>query len=340
VLLPDSRVLVLGDKEPTVDLFVPATSRGPDTWKAAPDSISARAYHTATLLDPVSGQVLVTGGESSRTATERFDPKTDTWTPAEPMGVGRSHHTATLLQDKQVLVTGGFGSDGKAIDSSELYDVGNNKWLATGKLGLGRGMHAATLLPDGRVLVTGGVTHIDPKVATPLRTAEIYDLKTQAWEPVPDMHIPRYQHTATLMQDGRVLVVGGQPVPPPPPKDKPAPADPLDFTIGTTEIYDPAKNTWTLAGNMAQPRRKHTATLLPTCHVLVTGGGHEHTGFLDGVELFDVHSGTWSTQSSLNRARNYHAAVLLNDGRVLVVGGSNEGARGTYELYYPPRYRK
>ncbi|MCP3100739.1 hypothetical protein LZ198_17865 [Myxococcus sp. K15C18031901] len=320
VLRPDGRVLVLGDSQPIVDLFVPASLGTPDAWVAAHDSLVDRRFHTATLLEG-HGQVLVTGGESQSKTTELHDPLTDTWRATAPMSVGRISHTATRLNHGQVLVTGGYNPDTRGLDTCELYTARSDTWTATGTLGTGRSMHTATLLPEGRVLVTGGLD----ASSKPLRSTELYDPATGTWTPAGDMESERSEHTATLMQDGRVLVAGGTPF--------------TDIS-GSAEVYDPAEGTWTRVGDMAGPRRKHTATLLPTCHVLVTGGGHEHGGILDSVELYDVHSGTWSTVSSLSVARSYHAAVLLNDGRVLIVGGANDTARGTYELYYPPRHRK
>jgi hypothetical protein len=67
--------------------------------------------------------------------------------------------------------------------------------------------HTATLLADGRVLVTGGCC--DERQAAPLASAEIYNPATNIWSPAPNMSVPRYDHTATPLADGRVLVTGG-----------------------------------------------------------------------------------------------------------------------------------
>jgi len=321
VLRPDGRVLVLGGSQQHVDLFAPASSGVADAWVATGDSLVDRRFHTATLLEGRVQGVFVTGGESQPTTTELHDTRTGAWRATAAMSVGRIGHTATRLKDGRVLVTGGYNPATQALETSELYDASTDTWTATGKLNVGRSKHTATLLPDGKVLVTGGLD----ASSGPLRSTELYDPNTGAWEPAGDMVGLRFEHTATLMQDGRVLVAGGAPY--------------MDIS-GSTEVFYPSEKTWAAVGNMARPRRKHTATLLPTCHVLVTGGGHEHNGTLDSVELFDVHTDTWSTISSLSVPRSYHAATLLNDGRVLIVGGANDAARGTYELYYPPRHRK
>jgi hypothetical protein len=83
----------------------------------------------------------------------------------------------------------------------------------------------------------------------------------------------RFGSPATLLPDGRVLVVGSLLLG--------GPADGHG-----AELYDPASGTWTLAADMTTPRRGHTATLLPDGTVIVAGGD---AAAEDGrsAELFD-----------------------------------------------------
>ena len=125
--------------------------------------------------------------------------------------------------------------------------------------------------------------------------------------------------TATLLSDGRVLVVGGP----------------------RSELFDPATGEWTATGPVVQPRRQHVATLLADGSVLVVGGGAD----LDGetasasAELYDPTTQTWSATGSMLTARSAPTATLLADGRVLVAGGSSQGgsvvAITSAELYDP-----
>jgi hypothetical protein len=132
------------------------------------------------------------------------------------------------------------------------------------------------------------------------------------------MHTPRAFHTATLLNNGQVLVAGG-----------------LDGTVlASAELYNPATGQWTVTGSMSTPRYNHTATLLANGEVLVTGGlsgveGGEGTVSLDSAELYNPSNGTWSATGSMTVARVLPGAALLQDGDVLVAGGSTYTVCGT-----------
>ncbi len=120
----------------------------------------------------------------------------------------------------------------------------------------------------------------------------------------------RYDHTATLLSDGTVLVVGGFD---------------LNGYLASAEVYDPSSRSWTAAGNMIEARTEHTATLLPDGQVLVAGG-YGTNGYLASAELYDPITRSWTTTGNMMEARYDHTATLLTDGTVLVAGGSSGGA--------------
>ncbi|RKH05466.1 hypothetical protein D7X32_07800 [Corallococcus carmarthensis] len=114
----------------------------------------------------------------------------------------------------------------------------------------------------------------------------------------------RYQHTATLLGNGKVLVAGGG-----------TPSG----SYTTTELYDPATATSVAGPSMLTARRAHTATLLQDGTVLVVGG--INSSVLASAERYDPVTNTWSAAAPLPRISYGHSATLLTDGRVLVVGG-------------------
>src|SRR5262245_59974223 len=121
------------------------------------------------------------------------------------------------------------------------------------------------------------------------------------------MNLGRDKHTATLLLNGQVLVVGGA-------------RGNFHFAI-KTELYDPASGTWTLTDPLlnSNNRKYHTATLLPTGLVLVAGGVRAVP--LSTAGLYDPVTGMWAATASMDTARAAHTATLLPSGQVLVAGG-------------------
>jgi hypothetical protein len=138
------------------------------------------------------------------------------------------------------------------------------------------------------------------------------------------MSVARAAHTATRMDNGRVLVAGG-------------------FGVGdgeasaTAELFDPTQGAFLPTGSMATPRYSHTATLLDDGRVLVAGGFDEHGRRLDSAELYDPRTGWFTPTGRLLGPRADQTATLLDDGRVLIAGGTTIGYRflATAELYDP-----
>jgi N-acetylneuraminic acid mutarotase len=194
-------------------------------------------------------------------------------------------------------------------------------WSVTGNLNTARTGHTATLLSDGTVLVAGGVT--DQENGDVLDSAELYDPRTGLWSFTASMSRPRGGHTATLLQDGRVLVAGGVS---------------NQMIVGTAEIYDPLSGTWSTTADMMVVRSGHTATLLQDGNVLVAAGfgGDEPS---NAAELFDPATNAWHSTGNLNWSRYWHTATLLQNGKVLVARGSNDDGLGSTlsvpELYDP-----
>lgn len=123
------------------------------------------------------------------------------------------------------------------------------------------------------------------------------------------MTTSRAAHTSTLLNDGRVLIVGG-------------------FRTGGTslaqaELFVPATGTFEPAGSLSIARAGHTATLLPDGKVLIAGG-FDGT-YLDTAEIFEPQTGTFSSGGKLSMPRSEHTATKLSDGRILLAGGVGTG---------------
>jgi len=210
-LLQDGRVLIAGgfnnqSHVASSELYSPATN----TWSAAASMTVPRRWHTATLLP--NGKVLVTGGFSGSIVPENtaeiYDPVANTWSLAATMANARWEHTAILLPNGTVLVVGGFGAAGAPlITAAEVYDPQTNTWTQAGNMHHARGLPTATLLPDGRVLVAGGGA--DSPTGQAPRTSEFYDPATNTWTLGPDLVLRRAHHSATLLPNNVVLVIGG-----------------------------------------------------------------------------------------------------------------------------------
>src|SRR5438105_3868026 len=173
-----------------------------------------------------------------------------------------------------------------------------------GPLVMPRTAHVATSLSDGRVLITGG----RDSSGTILSSAEIFDPATQESIAVASLGSPRVGHTATVLKDGRVLVAGGSDA---------------NGSLASAEIFDPASPDTgfrALSSSMGVARSGHTATLLNSGKVLITGGDDAGT-----AEIFDPTGETFSSPLlAMTAPRIGQTATLFSDDSVLLAGGNSD----------------
>jgi hypothetical protein len=284
-LLPGGKVLMAGGglfsgALSSTELYDPVTNRFSITARMN----VARQLATATLL--LNGKVLIAAGfdfmtnpagSSILASTELYDPVTNTFAPptgTASMNAARFYATATLLPNGKVLIAGGFDVNENPLASTELYDPAANTFAANPAMRIARGWATATLLPNGKVLIAGGYFPSGGIFMTATST-ELYDPVTNTFAfPIgtASMKAGRAQAMATLLANGKVLIVGGF---------EHIPGE--LFAVTSTELYDPAANTFAAAtATMNDVREGSTITLLPNGKVLIAG----RDGGLSTTELY------------------------------------------------------
>jgi len=296
---------------------------------AGPDMVIARRAHTSTPV-VIGGiaKILIAGGrgpcvlpltcETTQGTAELYDPSPNANTFGAPISLvqARENHVAIALNDGRVLLAGGANDAVGPLNSAELFNPANGTFTATPTMPHAHAAGAGVLLANGKVLVTGGATVNGD-------SADLYDPVANTWTPTSGaMNVSRFGHTATLLPDGKVLIVGGSNG---------------TNAVASAEIFDPATGLFALADSLSAARFQHTATLLPNGKVMVAGGFG--SAALASVEIYDpgVTSGShFLSGGSLVTARYQHTATLLTNGLVLLAGGGTSGAvTGTLEAYDP-----
>ena len=211
-------------------------------------------------------------------------------------GTGVSTVAALLLSSCLLGCGGGEGWAPPAAFSG---------WMRVADMSYPPAEHLAQRLPDGRVVAfTRGATSL-----------QIYDPVADRWVTTAPAPTGLGRDTATVLADGRVLVVGRR----------------SSATDDDAAVYDPVTGLWTPTGpKVTAGVTDHTATLLPSGHVLVVGGtfrSQPDPSFpavnvaSGGAERYDPVTNLWYGAAPLRHGRQNHAAALMADGRVVVVGG-------------------
>jgi hypothetical protein len=279
------------------------------------DVLSTNAFRV------IAGRGLGTAERYSSTGAALGATSGGLWQP-------RYGHTATELNDGTVLVAGGsddFTEPPANSDLSlEIYDRTSRQFAPLGpaaRLSGNRFFHTATKLKDGRVLIAGGLSrgdsffHASGFKGSILSSAEIFDPKNQTTVSAGAMTSPRVFHGASLLNDGRILLVGGVIGVTP---------DGSNIIGQTADLFDPTTGTFT-AVVTNEARGNNRCVTLDDGRVLVVGGAG------DFAELFDPLTNRFNaTAHGVAGQRTYGAAATaLPDGRLLLTGGQTENVSGS-----------
>ena len=307
----------------------------PHSWSSTANMTTARnGAHSATLQN---GKVLVIGGSdgtNNLATAEIFDPNANggagSWTPTASLSEPNYGMGIAVLPGGKVLAAGGHATgSNNYLSSAEIFDPNGNggagSWTPTASLSAARYGPVLASLSNGRVLASGGWNSY---YGGSMVIAEIFDPSANGgaggWTLTGSMNNGRAWHTATLLLNGEVLVVGGQ-------STGQAP--------WTAELFNPAGNSgigsWSFTSSFGNNLRvyNHTETLLLNGTVLVTGFYTDTYSSI--VEFFNPSSNTWTPTTSMSTARSSSTANLLQSGRVLVAGGYNGPSLNSAEIYNP-----
>ncbi|MCU1285175.1 MAG: Kelch motif protein [Acidobacteriales bacterium] len=329
-LMSDGSVLLVGGAGfSTVHKQTERYQPSQNVFEIGPSLATARLDHSAILL--ANGDLLVSGGYNPVDGSTSFDPafrssellvaNTSFFAAGPDMNFPRRNHVFTMLKDGRVLVTGGIqlrGTGFSATPNTELYDPAANQFVAGDRMNSPRWMHSATLLADGRVLLVGGRDNNCTGVGCPvysLNTAELFDPATGKYTTTGSLNISRYAHSAALLDDGRVLILGGETT------ENIGPTD----QVTAAEVYNPATGTFAPFGNIIFGRGFHALARLNSGKYLLAGGYNENGSPSPTTEIFDPETGTSTAGPDMSDWRIRAAAVKLKTGEVLIVGGNNSG---------------
>jgi len=303
-----------------------------------PDASSAADESTAGLTPPSPGDIVMIGGagssHSSIPSAEFFSAATGKFKVTGAMKKARAIAGAVAVPNPthDVIVFGGMNGHAASsigvlaihstvLNSSEAYNgtIGRFTTVPNPMIDARTGF-TATVFPSGplsgKVLIAGG-----DDASGPVATAEIFDPVGNTFTAANStMTDPREFHTATLLNDGTVLLAGGF-------------KDTVGSISNTADIFDPATQKFTpTTGDMTTNRAAHTASLLTTGSntgkVLLVDGVMSNSGSVTSLvsaELYDPSSGMFTSNGFPTEPRALHTAATLNDGRILISGGMSGG---------------
>ncbi|MBF95096.1 MAG: hypothetical protein CMH58_08055 [Myxococcales bacterium] len=292
-----------------------------------------QARSQAGSLQLPDGRLVIAGGLNRRSQADRtlevFDPNNGSPSWHGPMEVGRIQPALALLPDGRVLISGGLTSPiparAETSGSLEIFDPTDGSINAIGAMNVGRFGHSASTLPDGRVVFIGGRTITEfGGEPEPAQAVEVYDPNLGQAVGLEIASGPRWDHSATVFDNGQLLVLGGWTLGEPEEEGDPPPV----VVARGGEVFS-GQAIVPLQVAMLFPRVHHGVNLIDDngTQRLMISGGHSEENVHVAVEIFTPGGapglGTMEAGTDMPDARYGHAAVTLDDGTILVAGGAD-----------------
>ncbi len=265
-------------------------------------------YSQIMLLD--DGRILAVGGiseisDSNKTA-EILDSLNGSWHYVQPTQIKRQQgHQLVKLDDGKIIVIGGMvkinETTFESTKSCEIFNPSLNTWTNAASLNIDRQYgFTATKLSDGRILVIGGIQIID-SLRRGISQCEIFDPLLNTWTITDSLKFPRQDHSAVLLNNGKVLVAGG--------------LDGIRNLTKSCEIFDPVTGKWSFVDSTNDTKMYFSMKQLSNGSVIAIGCS-------SSFEVYDIVNNKWTIKTNLI---DYPAMPYLfeKNNKVIVLGRDN-----------------
>jgi hypothetical protein len=315
-----------GSQPLLITALIPYSSQG-FSWKLSSNqswlTVPSDGPYSSTQVIPVSIAPGTPDGSQGTISLDSSEPDATRGVVQGPIEVNVTVGTSTATNKAGVLLTGGENTTG-SLGSSSFYNFALKAFEPTGQLQVPRYSHTATTLQNGNVVVIGGATSFprEYQFAAVTGLAEVYHPASLSFSPSGTMLVPRWQHTATLLPDGKVLVTGG--------------GDGNGNSVTQAELYDPASGSFTAAGTSMAFTDSSSAIVLTQpgvpAEVLVFGGSSSNQ-----TQIWSEASRSFSAGPEMVTMQNSFPAPVLNgSGDDVIAGGvDSSGPTARVQVFSP-----